>query len=413
MSEISKPATEELALLGGEPTFADALHVGRPNIGNRKKFQERVADILDHRWLTNDGRYVQEFERQVTQLVGVEHCIATCNATMAMEMAIRALGMTGEVIVPSFTFVATPHALQWQGITPIFCDIAPQTYNLDPERVKQMITARTTGIIPVHIFGRPCDAEALTEIASTRGLKLLFDSAHALGCSYQGRMIGSFGHAEVLSFHATKFINSMEGGAVITNDGALARRIRSMKNFGFTHYDQTDEIGINGKMTEVCAAMGLTSLEAMDDIVAINHRNWNAYRQGLRGFPGISLIEYDPGEDNNYHYVVIELDPEEAPLNRDELLAVLHYENILARRYFWPGCHRMEPYRSLYPDAHLFLPETERVAARVMSLPTGQAITPEVARVICDIIRVAFENSGEIRKVLKEKSADIGDSHGR
>ncbi|MDX6303509.1 MAG: hypothetical protein QOI77_478 [Blastocatellia bacterium] len=393
-----------LALLGGEPAFSEALHVGRPNIGDREKFEARVRDILDERWLTNSGRYVQEFERRIAKLVGVRHCIATCNATTALEISIRALGMTGEVIVPSFTFVATAHALQWQGITPVFCDINPQTYNLDPRQVEEMITERTTGIIPVHVFGRPCDVEALTRIASERDLKLLFDSAHALGCSYQGRLIGGFGQAEVLCFHATKFINSMEGGAVVTNDDELARRIRLMKNFGISQYDRTDEIGINGKMTEVCAAMGMTSLDAMDEIVAINRRNWEAYRENLTAFPGISLIEYDPAEQNNYHYVVIEIDPEKAPLNREELWAVLHKENVLVRRYFWPGCHRLEPYGSLYPNAHLSLPQTERVSEQVMTLPTGQTITPEIIRVVCDIIRAAFENAAEIRKVLEERT---------
>jgi dTDP-4-amino-4,6-dideoxygalactose transaminase len=404
--ETPEPAhatVRRLAVLGGVPAFSEALYVGRPNIGYREKFAARVRDILDQRWLTNGGRYVQEFERRIAKLVGVRHCIVTCNATTALEISIRALGLTGEVIVPSFTFVATAHALQWQGITPVFCDINPQTYNLDPRQVEQMITERTTGILPVHVYGRPCEVEALTRIASDRGLKLLFDSAHALGCSYEGRMIGGFGDAEVLCFHATKFINSMEGGAVVTNDDDLARRIRLMKNFGFSQYDRTDEIGINGKMTEVCAAMGLTSLEAIEEIVAINQRNWEAYRENLTGFPGISLIEYDPSEHNNYHYVVIQIDPEKAPLDREELWVVLHKENVLARRYFWPGCHRMEPYRSLYPNAHLFLPHTERVSDQVMTLPTGQTITPEIIRVVCDIIHTAFEKATEIRKLLEEK----------
>lgn len=401
--EDSQTAVGQLAVLGGQPTFGEALHVGRPNIGNRQKFAQRVDDILTRRWLTSGGKYLNEFERRIADFIGVEHCIATCNATTALDIAIHAMGITGEVIVPSFTFVATAHVLQWQGITPIFCDIDPQTYNLDSRQVERMITPRTTAIIPVHVFGRPCDVDALTRIAGERGLKLLFDSAHALGCSYMSQMIGGFGQAEVLSFHATKVINSMEGGAVVTNDGELAHRIRLMKNFGFTHYDQTDEIGINGKMTEVCAAMGLTSLEALPEIVEVNRRNLKTYREELKTLPGISVIEYDARERHNYHYVVIEIDHDIAPLDRDELLTVLHAENVLARRYFGPGCHAMEPYRSLYPDAHLALPQTERVATRVLTLPTGQAITPEIIRVICNIIRSAFENASEIRKLLQAK----------
>jgi dTDP-4-amino-4,6-dideoxygalactose transaminase len=398
--QASAAPIRQLALLTGKPAFAEPLHVGRPNIGNREKFAARVDDLLSRRWLTSGGDYVLEFERRLADFIGVEHCVAMCNATTALEIAIHALGITGEVIVPSFTFVATAHVLQWQGITPIFCDIDPKTYNLDPHHVERLITPRTTAIIPVHVFGRPCDVETLTGIASERRLKLLFDSAHALGCSYRGQMLGRFGEAEVLSFHATKVINSMEGGAVVTNNGELARRLRLMKNFGFTHYDQTDEIGINGKMTEVCAAMGLTSFEAMPEIIEINRRNLEAYREGLRTLPGISVIEYESPERHNYHYVVIEIDPETAPLNRDELYKVLHAENVLARRYFWPGCHRMEPYKKLYPDAHLSLPQTERVSPRLLTLPTGQTITPEIISVVCNIIRVAFENAQEVRQHL-------------
>ena len=180
-----------------------------------------------------------------------------CNATVALEIAIRAMGMSGEVIVPSFTFVATAHALQWQEITPVFCDIDPRTHNLDPNRIEEMITPRTTGIIGVHVWGRPCAVDALAEIAQRRHLKLLFDAAHAFGCSYQGQMIGNFGDAEVFSFHATKFFNTFEGGAVVTNDDELAAKMRLMKNFGFHGYDNVIYVGTNGKMSEVSAAMGL------------------------------------------------------------------------------------------------------------------------------------------------------------
>jgi dTDP-4-amino-4,6-dideoxygalactose transaminase len=397
----AKSTIADLALFGGRPAFEETLHVGRPNIGDRGRLLERFNQILDSRWLTNDGPFVKEFEQRIAELVRVKHCIAVCNGTVALEIAIRALGMEGEVIVPSFTFIATAHTLQWQGITPVFCDIDPRTQTLNPRKVEQAITPRTTGIIGVHVWGHTCDIDALAEIAARRGLKLLFDAAHAFACSYKGRMIGSFGDAEVFSFHATKIINSFEGGAVVTNNDVLANKIRLMRNFGFAGYEYVSQVGINGKMTEVCAAMGLTSLEAVDEIVAVNRRNCEVYRDGVMGLPGISLVEYDPCERNNYHYVVIEIDPQRAPLTRDELLAVLHKENVLARRYFWPGCHRMEPYGSLYPDSHLFLPQTERVAAQVMTLPTGQAITPEIIQVICEIIRVAFENAGEIRKILE------------
>lgn len=403
--EMIKATIEELAILGGKPAFESALHVGRPNIGNRHRFEERLADILDRRWLTNGGRYVQEFERRIAEFVGVKHCIAMCNATLALEIAIRALGLTGEVIVPSFTFIATVHALQWQGITPVFCDIDPQTHTLDPVEVEKMISPRTTGIIGVHIWGRACNPEAIGLIAQKHDLRIIYDACHAFGCSFKGRKIGGFGDCEVFSFHATKFINSFEGGGVVTNNEVIASKMRLMRNFGFANYDEVAHLGTNAKMTEICAAMGVTSLEAIEEIVAINRRNWEVYREALRALPGVSLIQYDPAEDNNYHYIVIRVDPEKAPLNRNELLAVLGKENVLARRYFWPGCHRMGPYESLYPNAHLFLPETERLTEQVMQLPTGQEITPETIRTVCKIVQTAFANAGNIRKLLKENQA--------
>ncbi|MFL6520952.1 MAG: aminotransferase class I/II-fold pyridoxal phosphate-dependent enzyme [Chthoniobacterales bacterium] len=398
-----KTTLNDLAMFGGTPAFKEALHVGRPNLGDRATFLDRINQILDSRWLSNMGPQELEFEDRVANTVGVEHCVAMCNATVALEIAIRSLDLKGEVIVPSFTFVATAHALQWQRVTPVFCDIDPNTHNLDPAKVEAMITPQTSGILGVHLWGRPCDTTALQAIANKHRLKLLFDAAHAFGCSYGGKQIGGFGDAEILSFHATKFVNSFEGGAVVTNNAELAAQIRLMRNFGFCGYDEVTQLGINGKMSEVCAAMGLTSLEAMDTIVEVNRRNWKAYREGLMGLPGISLLEYDNRERNNYHYVVIEVDSTRAALERDQLLELLHKENVLARRYFWPGCHRMEPYKSLYPNAHLSLAQTERVAAQIITLPTGQTITPEMIGKICSIIRMAFENAPAIRGVLKEK----------
>jgi dTDP-4-amino-4,6-dideoxygalactose transaminase len=396
----AKTKVGDLALFGGRPAFENALHVGRPNIGNRQKFEERVGEILDRKWLTNGGVYVTEFERRIAECAGVKHCIATCNATIALEIVIRALGMSGEVIVPSFTHVVTAHVLQWQGITPVFCDIDPRTHTIDPNQVEQLISGRTTGLIGVHLWGRPCDIEALSDIATRRGLKLLFDSAQAFGCSYKGRMIGAFGNAEVFSFHATKFLNSLEGGAVVTNDSELARKVRLMKNFGFASHDTVDCIGLNGKMNEVSAAMGLTNLESLADFISINRRNHRQYQEELEGLAGVTLLAYDEEPSCNYQYVVLEVDEIKSILTRDQVITILHSENILARRYFYPGCHRVEPYRTLYPNAHLLLPETERVADRVITLPTGQVISPEIIRVVCDIIRTAFKNAAEIRKLL-------------
>ena len=397
---------DEMAIFGGVPAFAEKLHVGRPNIGNRDRLLERINDILDRRWLTNAGVYVQEFERRIAEMVGVQHCIAMCNGTVALEIAIRALGLKGEVIVPSFTFIATAHALQWQEITPVFCDIDPRTHTLDPARVEESITPRTTGIIGVHMWGRPCDVERLEWIARRRQLKLLYDAAHAFGCSHNGRMIGSFGDAEVYSFHATKFMNTFEGGAVVTNDDDLAAKIRLMKNFGFAGFDNVIYIGTNGKMNEVSGAMGLTVLESLDEIIAANCRNYEQYRRELGALDGLRMVTYDPAQKNNYQYVILELDPG-LEISRDDLVKILHAENVMARRYFYPGCHRMEPYRSYYPHAGLLLPHTEALAQRAFSLPTGTSIDPDTVASVCHLVKLAVTNHHEIRERLERQANKI------
>ena len=376
----------DLAINGAPPAFDQPLHVGRPNIGNRDAFLHRVGQILDNQWLTNNGPMVQEFERRIAEYLGVKHCVAMCNGTIALEIAIRALGFTGEVIVPSWTFVATAHALYWQGITPVFADIDPATHNLDPDAVRRMITPRTTGIIGVHLWGRAAPINELQAIADEHRLKLMFDAAHAFGSTYRGQSIGRFGECEVFSFHATKAFNTFEGGAVTTDDDELAETMRLMRNFGFKGYDNVIHPGTNGKMIEVCAAMGLANLDAFDDIVAINTHNHAAYRDALKGIPGISLLSYDPDERNSHHYVVIEVG-DACPATRDEIIAALHAENVLARKYFWPGSHMMQPYRDLFPHAGLMLGNTGHVAECVIILPTGTAVSPEAVESICAIVR--------------------------
>jgi dTDP-4-amino-4,6-dideoxygalactose transaminase len=376
----------DLAIHGAPPAFAEPLHVGRPNIGNRETFLRLAGEMFDRHWLSNNGPLVREFETRIAARMGVRHCVAMCNGTIALEIAIRALGLSGEVIIPSYTFIATAHALHWQGITPVFADIDPATHNLDPDAVRRMITPRTSGIIGVHLWGRGAPVDALQAIADEHGLQLMFDAAHAFGCSYQGRTIGGFGRAEVLSFHATKCFNTFEGGAVVTDDDALAETMRLMRNFGFVDFDKVIHPGTNGKMVEVCAAMGLANLESLDDVIASNRRNYLAYRQAFSGLPGLDVIAYDESQRNNYHYVVLEVG-EDCPVDRDSIVAALHAENILARKYFWPGCHQMKPYRDLYPHAGLMLPATQRVAARVIVLPSGTTLPEEAIDTIADVIR--------------------------
>lgn len=400
-----------LAIFGGAPAFPEKLHVGRPNIGNRKRLIAHIDSILDSRRLSNNGPCVQELERGIAEFTGVKHCVAMCNATVALEILIRALELTGEVIVPSFTFVATAHALQWQGVTPIFCDVDPETHNLDPEQVAESITARTSGIIGVHLWGRACDVNALSALAAQHELTLIFDAAHALGCTYQGTMIGGFGDAEVFSFHATKFFNSFEGGAVVTNNDELARKLRLMMNFGFAGYDDVVQLGTNGKMSEVSAAMGLESLASLSEFLTTNRANYEQYRRELSRVPGLSLLAFNEEEKNNYQYVVVEVDENATQISRDDLVELLWTENVLARRYFYPGCHRMEPYRTSFPNAGRRLLETEKLAHRVLVLPTGTAISAADITRLCDIIELAVRNGPEVRLKLAQRrtNAEAGE----
>jgi len=402
-----KTEVTELAIVGAEPVFRDVVHVGRPNIGDRQRLWQRINDLLDRRWLTNNGQYVQEFERQVAERVGVRHCVAVSNGTLALEIAIRALGLSGEVIVPSFTFVATVHALQWQGITPVFCDVNPSTHRMDFRRVEERITSRTTGILGVHLWGGACSIDELTEIAHRRKLTLLFDAAPAFGSSYKGRMIGNFGQAEIFSFHATKFVNALEGGAVVTNDDELATRMRFIRNLGFRDIDDVVCVGTNAKMNEVSAAMGLTGLESMDDFIAINYRHYQHYRRELADIPGITLLPFSDQEQCNYQYIVVEVDQSRAGLSRNDLVRILNAENVRTRRYFFPGCHRMVPYRELYPEAGRFLPETERLTECVMCLPTGSTLRSEDIAAICQIMRLAVAHAADLGAVLSKNCVDV------
>lgn len=381
-----KTRREELALYGGTPAFAETLHVGRPNIGDRARFLERAAAILDRRWLTNDGQMVRAFEREVAAASGVPHCVAVCNGTMALALAARAFGLAGEVIVPSFTFVATAHVLEWHGLVPVFCDVDPRTHTIDPAAAEALVTPRTSAILGVHLWGVPCDVEGLQAVAARHGLRLLFDAAHAFACERDDAPVASFGDAAALSFHATKIVNTFEGGAVAAHDEGLAARLRLLRNSGFAGVDRVVAVGLNAKMTEIAAAMGLTSLESLPSFLEANRRNYEAYARGLAGLPGVRVA----ATGTSRAHVVVEIDEEAGGTSRDRLVEVLWAENVRARRYFHPGCHRQPPYAGRDPGAAARLPVTERLSAQVLVLPTGTAVTPEDAAAICSIIRTAM-----------------------
>ena len=397
-----KKSISALAYFGGRPVFPTQVHVGRPNIAGQARFFELAGDIFNRCWLTNAGPLVQELERRIAGYAGVRHCVAMCNGTIALEVLVRALGLSGEVIVPSYTFVASAHALQWLNVTPVFADIDPLTHNLDPEQVERLITKHTTGILGVHLWGRGCEVGALEDIARRHKLRLFFDAAHAFGCSKNGRKIGGFGQAEVFSFHATKFFNTFEGGAVVTNDDDLAQLARRMHNFGFAGYDNVVSIGTNGKMSEIAAAMGLAALDSVPEFIAANRRNYLQYRAELASVPAIKVLEYDEKETNNFQYIVAEID-ERLPLSRDSIVAIMHAENILCRRYFYPCCHRMEPYRSLPRYRDVSLPQSEKVAARVLVLPTGTTLGEEQIGRITGIMRFLVEHADEVARAVKQR----------
>lgn len=377
----------DLAISGAPPAFEEMLHVGRPNLGSREKLDRYLDDIYRRNWLTNNGPLVQELEARVADYHDVGHCVAMTNGTIALEIAIRALELEGEVIVPSYTFVSTAHALHWQAITPVFADIDPSTHNLAPAAVRRMITPRTTGIIGVHLWGRSAPVEELQDIADEHQLELMFDAAHAFGCSHGGQVIGGFGRCEVLSFHATKFFNSFEGGAVLTNDDVLAKKMRLMRNFGFSGLDNVIHPGTNGKMNEICAAMGLVNFDSIEDVLQQNRSNYQHYKAGLKNVDCLSMLEFDEREKNNYQYVIVEVG-EDCPTSRDEIVRALHAENIRARKYFWPGCHEMKPYRDLYPHSGLLLPDTISIAGRVLVMPTGTVMSADKIEVVTRILRV-------------------------
>ena len=354
------------------PHFRRQLHVGCPNLGDRARLLERIGDALDRRWLTNHGPYVQEFEHRLESYLGVKHCVAVCNATVGLEIAIRGLGLAGEVIVPSFTFPATVHAIAWLGLTPVFCDVDLATHNVDPQGLEELIGPKTTGILGVHLWGNACDTNSIAEIAQRRGLRVLYDAAHAFGCGHDGQMIGNFGDAEVFSFHATKFVNAGEGGAIVTNDDELAEKFRRLRSFGLERGEVTG-LGVNGKMSEFAGAMGLTSLESCDEFIAKNRQNYLAYQTALAGIEGLRLVT-PCSMSHNFQYVVVNVDSRHAGVTRDRLVEMLQAENVLAKKYFSPGCHRMEPYASMASCLRSPLPNTERLGDALLQLPTGSAI---------------------------------------
>ncbi len=383
------------------------LHIGAPNLGDRQRFDQLVDQMFQRRWFSNHGVLVRELEQQLCQQLGTRHCVTVCNATSGLQLAFQALGLTGEVILPAFTFVATAHAIAWQNLTPVFADIDPTTHQICPDSVASLITASTSAIVPVHLWGDVCDVSALQRIARRHQLKLVYDAAHAFYCRRQGTMVGNFGNCEVFSFHATKFFHTFEGGAIATNDDQLADTLRRTRNFGFAGQDQVDEVGINAKLPEVSAAMGLSMLGQLDDLADHNHANFLCYANRLASVPGIALRQHSKHVRSNWQYVVALIDQTSFGCSRDQLLEHLEHEAILAKRYFYPGCHRLGAYQTLHRQTGRELPQTDAVAQQVLCLPTGTAIGEAEIFEVCELIDrigASYRNDGGSRYRLTKSA---------
>lgn len=382
MAPKTKPT--DLAVFGAAPAFPAPVHVGRPSLPDRGKFFEALNDIFDRNILTNDGPEVRGLEERFRRLTGAEHAVAVSNATLGLQLLARALDLKGRVLMPSFTFVATAHAFKWLGLEPVFCDVDLATHNLDPLQVERHLHAGVSAVVGVHLWGRLCAPLELEARCRQYHVPLIFDAAHATGCQAFGRSAGTFGAAEVFSLHATKVCHSFEGGVITTHDGALAGRLRQMRNFGFSGYDQVDCLGINAKLPEPSAAMGSFSLETLERQRAVNLQSQLLYRDRLAGIPGLKFIDLPPAGASNHHYVVAEFCPPWPATARDVLYDALHAEGVLVRRYFHPGVHRMEPYRRATAES-IRLPNTESLCQRVLCFPNGISVGTDVINRICDL----------------------------
>jgi len=350
------------------------------------EFVQYLEKIWDSKVLTNGGPMHQRLEEELCRYLGVEHIALFTNATIALVTALQALRITGEVITTPYSFVATAHSLLWNGIKPVFVDIDPDTLNLDPARIEAAITPQTTAIMPVHCYGRPCDVDAIQRIADNYNLKVIYDAAHCFGVQCHCGSVLKHGDLSVLSFHATKVFNTFEGGAIVCPDAKTKLRIDQLKNFGFVDETTVVAPGINGKMSEVNAAMGLLQLKYLDEALHRRQQIDETYRAALKGVKGLRCVERGAATRDNFAYFPILVDGEYA-LTRDELYEKLKQRKIYARRYFYPLISEFPMYRGL-PSAHSDnLPVANRVAHKVLCLPIYPALEPEDQRRVIEALK--------------------------
>jgi dTDP-4-amino-4,6-dideoxygalactose transaminase len=365
--------------------FDKPIYVARPVLPPLAEYMEHLEDIWESCQLTNGGAKHRKLETELARHLGTEHLSLFNNGTIALVVACQALRLSGEVITTPFTFPATPHVLSWNGITPVFADIDPETMNLDPNKIEALITNRTTAILAVHVYGTPCDVEAIQRIADTHGLRVIYDGAHAFGTEIGGKPIVDYGDATMLSFHATKLFHTAEGGAMVVRDRETKNRIDLLKNFGIQNEFEVRMPGINGKMSELQAAMGLSVLGLIDQ--ERNHRQkiWNVYFSKLGDIPGLVLPTMPGVSKNSMQYFSIRLD-EKCNIRRDDLYEELKQYNIYTRKYFYPLCSDYSCYRMLPSSDPHHLPVANRLAGQVLCLPFHSGIDSDDAERICDTI---------------------------
>lgn len=366
--------------------FEQPLYVTRPFLPPLADYTDRLEQVWESGWLANNGAQHQELEQALSSYLRAPQLSLFNNGTIALIVACQALRLSGEVITTPFTFPATPHVLSWNNITPVFTDIDPATMNLDPRGIEAKITARTSAILAVHVYGTPCDVHAIQELADFYGLKVIYDAAHAFGTEINGQPISAFGDATMFSFHATKLFHTAEGGALAVRDAALKRRIDLLKNFGIKNEFEVMMPGINGKMNELQAAMGMAVLGYIEQERATRRRVADIYRSRLQGLPGFSFNPTFDHVRNSYQYFIVRIDANICGKTRDQIYDGLKKFNIYARKYFYPLCSEYSCYRQL-PSAHPEnLPVAHRAASEVLSLPFFGALSDDDAHRVCDVL---------------------------
>ena len=371
---------------GHSMTNENPIYVTQPFLPPLEEFIPYLEEIWGNKWLTNGGPFHQELENKLAKYLGVDHLALFANGTLALVTALQALRITGEVITTPFSFVATAHSLLWNGIKPVFVDIHPETFNLDPEKIEAAITPHTTAIMPVHVYGRPCDVEKIQKIADTYGLRVIYDAAHAFGVNYKGESLLKHGDLSILSFHATKVFNTFEGGAIICPDAKTKKRIDDLKNFGFADEVTIVAPGINGKMNEVQAAFGLLQLKHIDKAIARRREIDAQYREQLSSVKGISCPPLPGDTIYNYAYFPIFVE-NEFSLSREELYEKLRQHGIYTRRYFYPLISEFPMYRGLPSAYRENLPAATEAAAKVLCLPIYPALKADDQQRAIEIIR--------------------------